>query len=198
MSVSHRHVPDLVCAELIAPGRQIGKEESAAVVGGNFPRSAELRRRNPHDGASYGLARSIGVSNFHEKHLRRLIAESDVVPAVNQIEVHPTLAQFDLIAVNDELGIATEAWSPLGRKADLDNEVIVRIAERQGKSPAQVILRWHVQRGNIVFPKSQNPDRLKQNFDIFDFELSDDDVLAIDGIGGENRVGPDPETFNRH
>jgi len=145
-----------------------------------------------------GLARSIGVSNFHEKHLRRLIAESDVVPAVNQIEVHPTLAQFDLIAVNDELGIATEAWSPLGRKADLDNEVIVRIAERQGKSPAQVILRWHIQRGNIVFPKSQNPDRLKQNFDIFDFELSDDDVLAIDGIGGENRVGPDPETFNRH
>jgi 2,5-diketo-D-gluconate reductase A len=121
-----------------------------------------------------------------------------VVPAVNQIEVHPTLAQFDLIAVNDELGIATEAWSPLGRKADLDNEVIVRIAERQGKSPAQVILRWHIQRGNIVFPKSQNPDRLKQNFDIFDFELSDDDVLAIDGIGGENRVGPDPETFNRH
>ena len=144
-----------------------------------------------------GLARSIGVSNFHEKHLRRVIAESDVVPAVNQIEVHPTLPQVELIDVNNELGIATEAWSPLGRKADLDNDVIVRIAERLGKSPAQVILRWHIQRGSIVFPKSQNPDRLKQNLDIFDFELTDDDTLAIDGIGGENRVGPDPETMNR-
>lgn len=145
-----------------------------------------------------GLTRSIGVSNFHEKHLRRVVAESDVVPAVNQIEVHPTLPQVELIAVNDELGIATEAWSPLGRKADLDNEVIVRIAERLDKSPAQVILRWHIQRGSIVFPKSQNPERLKENADIFDFELTDDDTLAIDGIGGENRVGPDPETMNRH
>ncbi len=144
-----------------------------------------------------GLARSIGVSNFHEKHLRRVIAESDVVPAVNQIEVHPTLPQFELIGVNNELGIATEAWSPLGRKTDLDHDVIVRIAERLGKTPAQVILRWHIQRGSIVFPKSQNPDRLKQNAQVFDFELSDDDTLAIDGIGGENRVGPDPETFNR-
>lgn len=144
-----------------------------------------------------GLARSIGVSNFHESHLRRLIAESNVVPAVNQIEVHPTLPQFELIEVNNELGLATEAWSPLGQSADLTNEVIERIADKTGRSPAQVILRWHIQRGLIVFPKASSPERLLQNIDIFDFELSDDDMLAIDDLGADNRVGPDPETFNR-
>ena len=143
-----------------------------------------------------GLSRSIGVSNFHEQHLRRVLAESDVVPAVNQIEVHPSLGQFELVAVNDELGIATEAWSPLGRKADLDDDVIVRIAEKLGRTPAQVILRWHIQRGLIVFPKASSPERLKENSDIFDFELEADDVLAIDGLDAGNRVGSDPETMN--
>lgn len=143
-----------------------------------------------------GLTRSIGVSNFNENHLRRVIAEGTVVPAVNQIELHPTLAQPELKAVNDELGIATEAWGPLG-KGDLDEDVVVRIAEKLGKSPAQVILRWHIQHGNIVFPKSQNNDRLLANAQIFDFELSDDDILAIDELDRDNRHGPDPEVFDR-
>jgi len=144
-----------------------------------------------------GLTRSIGVSNFHQQHLRRVIDESDVVPAVNQIEVHPSLAQFELVAFNDELGIATEAWSPLGRKADLDDEVIGRIARRLARTPAQVILRWHIQRGLIVFPKSSSPERLTENAAIFDFELTADDVLAIDALDADNRIGPNPEEFHR-
>ena len=144
-----------------------------------------------------GLTRSIGVSNFHQQHLRRVIDESDVVPAVNQIEVHPSLPQFELVAFNDDLGIATEAWSPLGRRADLDNGVIGRIADRLTRTPAQVILRWHIQRGLIVFPKSSSPERLRENADIFDFELTGDDVLAIDALDADNRVGPNPERFNR-
>ncbi|MFT3860642.1 aldo/keto reductase [Micropruina sp.] len=145
-----------------------------------------------------GLARSIGVSNFHEQHLRRVIAESDVVPAVNQIEVHPSLAQYELVGINDSLGIATEAWSPLGRTADLDHPVIVQIADRIGRTPAQVILRWHVQRGLIVFPKASSRERLQRNADVFDFELSADDMLAIDALDAGHRVGPDPETMNVH
>jgi 2,5-diketo-D-gluconate reductase A len=144
-----------------------------------------------------GLTRSIGVSNFHQQHLRRLIDASDVVPAVNQIEVHPSLAQFELVDFTTELGIATEAWSPLGRRADLDDEVITGIAGRLDRTPAQVILRWHVQRGIIVFPKASSPERLRENADIFDFELSTDDMRAIDGVDSGHRVGPDPETFNR-
>lgn len=144
-----------------------------------------------------GLTRSIGVSNFHQQHLRRLIDASDVVPAVNQIEVHPSLAQFELVDFNTELGIATEAWSPLGRRADLDDEVITGIAGRLDRTPAQVILRWHVQRGIIVFPKASSPERLRENADIFDFELSTEDMRAIDGVDAGHRVGPDPETFNR-
>ena len=145
-----------------------------------------------------GLTRSIGVSNFHQQHLRRLVDESDVVPAVNQIEVHPSLGQFDLVDFNQNLGIAVEAWSPLGRRADLDNAVVVGIAQRIGRTPAQVILRWHVQRGIIVFPKASSPERLRENADIFDFELSVDDMRAIDTVDAGHRVGPDPETFHRH
>ena len=144
-----------------------------------------------------GLTRSIGVSNFHQQHLQRLLDASDVVPAVNQIEVHPSLAQFELVDVNTSLGIVTEAWSPLGRRADLDNEVIVGIAERLGRTPAQVILRWHIQRGIVVFPKASSPERLRENADIFDFELSADEMSAIDGVDSGNRVGSNPETFNR-
>ncbi len=144
-----------------------------------------------------GLTRSIGVSNFHQQHLRRVIENSEVVPAVNQIEVHPSLGQFDLVDANTELGIATEAWSPLGRRADLDDQVIAGIARRLERTPAQVILRWHIQRGLIVFPKSSSPERLRENADIFDFELTADDMQAIDALDAGNRVGPDPETFNR-
>ncbi len=144
-----------------------------------------------------GLTRSIGVSNFHQQHLRRLLDESDVVPAVNQIEVHPSLAQFELVDFNTGLGIATEAWSPLGRRADLSNEVIIAIADRIGRTPAQVILRWHIQRDIIVFPKASSPERLRENADIFDFELSADDMRAIDGVDAGTRVGSNPETFNR-
>src|SRR6478752_9943076 len=123
-----------------------------------------------------GLSRSIGVSNFTEEHLRRVIAEGTVVPAVNQIEVHPTLTQEDIIAVNDELGIVTEAYSPLGLSADLDNETVRTVAESVGRSPAQVILRWHLQLGRVVFPKSVTPERIRENFEVFDFELSDEQV----------------------
>jgi 2,5-diketo-D-gluconate reductase A len=142
-----------------------------------------------------GLARSIGVSNFHEPHLRRVIAEGTVVPAVNQIELHPSFGQFPLVAVNDSLGIRTESWSPLGRRADLGDPVIGAIAARTGKTPAQVILRWHLQRGLIVFPKSSHPLRLAENIAIFDFELDQADLDAINALDRGHRIGPNPETF---
>ncbi len=145
-----------------------------------------------------GLTRSIGVSNFHQEHLARVIAEGSVVPAVNQIEVHPTLPQFDLVQFSTDLGIAVEAWSPLGRTADLDAPAVVQIAKTLGRTPAQVILRWHVQRGLIVFPKASSRERLAENIDIFDFELDDAAMQTLNGLGTDNRVGPDPETFNRH
>ena len=120
------------------------------------------------------------------------------MPAVNQIEVHPTLPQFDLVQFSTDLGIAVEAWSPLGRTADLDAPAVVQIAKTLGRTPAQVILRWHVQRGLIVFPKASSRERLAENIDIFDFELDDAAMQTLNGLGTDNRVGPDPETFNRH
>jgi 2,5-diketo-D-gluconate reductase A len=145
---------------------------------------------------SEGLSRSIGVSNFTEEHLRRVIAEGTVVPAVNQIEVHPTLTQEDIIAVNDDLGIVTEAYSPLGLSADLDNETVRSVAESVGRSAAQVILRWHLQLGRVVFPKSVTPQRIQENFDLFDFELSDDQLQAISAVNSDNRLGSHPNDFN--
>ena len=145
---------------------------------------------------SEGLSRSIGVSNFTEEHLRRVIAEGTVVPAVNQIEVHPTLTQEDIIAVNDELGIVTEAYSPLGLSADLDNETVRTIAQSVGRSAAQVILRWHLQLGRVVFPKSVTPQRIQENFDVFDFELSSDQIRAISAVNSDNRLGSHPNDFN--
>lgn len=145
---------------------------------------------------SEGLSRSIGVSNFTEEHLRRVIAEGTVVPAVNQIEVHPTLTQEDIIAVNDDLGIVTEAYSPLGLSADLDNETVRSVAESVGRSAAQVILRWHLQLGRVVFPKSVTPRRIQENFDLFDFELSDDQLRAISAVNSDNRLGSHPNDFN--
>jgi 2,5-diketo-D-gluconate reductase A len=143
-----------------------------------------------------GRARSIGVSNFQAHHLRRLHAQSDVPPAVNQIEISPYLTQDDLRVFCIEHQIAVEAWSPLAKGGELlvDPEVR-RIANETGKTPAQVVLRWHVERGDIVFPKSVKHARIRENFDIFDFELSGDDVAAISALDRDQRTGPDPDTF---
>ncbi|HET9872037.1 MAG TPA: aldo/keto reductase [Propionibacteriaceae bacterium] len=143
-----------------------------------------------------GWARSIGVSNFQESHLRRVLAEGSVVPAVNQIELHPTFNQADLVRVNDELGIKTEAWSPLGQSEDLNNETIGRLAKTYDRTPAQVIIRWHLQKGFIVFPKSVTESRISENFDVFGFELSRDDVAAIDALDRGNRIGGHPDELN--
>jgi len=142
-----------------------------------------------------GRARSIGVSNFQPQHLRRLHGQSDVIPAVNQIEAHPYLTQDDVRAFCAQHQIAVEAWSPLGKGTVLDDPVIGRIAERAGKTPAQVVLRWHIQRGDIVFPKSVTPKRVKENIDIFDFELSGADVNDISLLNKNERTGPDPDKF---
>ena len=143
-----------------------------------------------------GRARSIGVSNFQPTHLRRVVQEGDVVPAVNQIEVHPFLTQDDVRAVNAEHGVATEAWSPIAKGQVLDNPVITGIANDHGKTPAQVVLRWHVQRGDIVFPKSVTRERVQENFEIFDFELSPSEIGFISALNKDERTGPNPDEFN--
>jgi 2,5-diketo-D-gluconate reductase A len=145
-----------------------------------------------------GKARSIGVSNFEVPHLERLAAETDTVPSVNQIELHPTFTQPRLRRYDRDHGIATEAWSPIGQGGDLQNETVTSLAEKYGKSPAQVVLRWHIQVGTIVFPKSATPSRIAENIDIFDFELADDDVAAISGLDTGDpgaRLGPHPDEF---
>jgi 2,5-diketo-D-gluconate reductase A len=143
-----------------------------------------------------GLSRSIGVSNFQPDHLQLIVARGSVVPAVNQIELHPTFTQKDVVLVNDELGIKTEAWSPLGLGEDLNDPTIVRLAGQHERTPAQVILRWHLQQGRIVFPKSVTPSRIEENFGVFDFRLNDDDLEAIDGVNRNNRIGLHPDQFN--
>jgi 2,5-diketo-D-gluconate reductase A len=146
--------------------------------------------------AAEGKARSIGVSNFTVAHLERLAAETETVPAVNQVELHPRFPQEELRRFHADHGIATEAWSPIGQGGDLlDEPVLVRLAEKYGKSPAQVVLRWQVQLDNIVFPKSMRPERMRENIDVFDFELSADDVQAVNGLGTGARMGPDPDQF---
>ena len=142
-----------------------------------------------------GRARSIGVSNFQPHHLRRLHTEAEVPPAINQIEVHPYLTQDDVREFCAGHQIAVEGWSPLGQGRELDDPTIREIAERIGKTPAQVVLRWHIERGDIVFPKSVTPARIKENFAIFDFELSGEDVEAITALDKNERSGPDPDTF---
>ncbi|MEZ0093240.1 aldo/keto reductase [Streptacidiphilus sp. EB129] len=142
-----------------------------------------------------GRTRAIGVSNFQPEHLRRLVGETDVVPAVNQIELHPGLQQPELRALHAELGIVTEAWSPLARGGLLDHPLITRIARRHGRTPAQVILRWHLQLGNVAIPKSVDPERIQQNADVVDFALDDTDLAEIAGLDRGARVGPDPDTF---
>ncbi|MGS0685764.1 aldo/keto reductase [Nakamurella sp. GG22] len=143
-----------------------------------------------------GGARAIGVSNFQPHHLRRLHEEATVPPAVNQIEVHPYLTQEELLAFDAEHGIATEAWSPIAQGAVLDDPVIVELARTYGKTPAQIVLRWHIQLGNIVFPKSTTPSRVKENFEIFDFELAAPDMGIISAMNRNERTGPNPDEFN--
>jgi 2,5-diketo-D-gluconate reductase A len=140
--------------------------------------------------------RAIGVSNFHAAHLHRLVDETDTVPVLNQVELHPTLTQRELRKTHRELDVATEAWSPLGQSEDLRDPTITAIAERIGRTPAQVVIRWHLQVGNIVIPKSTTPSRIEENIDVFGFELSDDDVAAIEGLDSGNRLGPDPDHFD--
>ena len=143
-----------------------------------------------------GRVSTIGVSNFQRQHLQRLFDETDTVPAVNQIEVHPYLTQEHLRAFNTEHGIVTEAWSPLSQGKVLGESVITTIANRVGKSAAQVTLRWHIQRGDIVFPKSITRSRVEENLALFDFELTDADLVAIASLNRDERTGPNPDKFN--
>ncbi|KUL74867.1 MULTISPECIES: aldo/keto reductase [unclassified Streptomyces] len=141
--------------------------------------------------------RAIGVSNFLPEHLERLIEETSVVPAVNQIELHPHLQQHASREFHAEHGIATEAWSPLGSgKGLLEVPAIVAIAQKHGRTPAQVVLRWHLQLGNVVIPKSVTPARIKENIEVFDFSLDDEDLAAISALNEDRRLGPDPAEFN--
>ncbi len=144
-----------------------------------------------------GRARAIGVSNFLPEHLERLTAETGVVPAVNQIELHPQLAQAESRALHARLGIATEAWSPLGQgRGLLDVPALVAVARKHGRTPAQAVLRWHLQLGNVVIPKSVTPSRIQENIDVFDFELDAEDMAAIAALDEGGRLGPNPAEFN--
>ncbi|UPW04711.1 aldo/keto reductase [Rhodococcus pyridinivorans] len=143
-----------------------------------------------------GRLRAAGVSNFQPAHLQRLLDGSSLVPTINQIELHPGLQQSEVRAFHAEHGIATEAWSPLAQGAVLNDEEITSIAERTGKSPAQVVLRWHLQLGNVVIPKSVTPSRIRENFEVFDFELTDEDMSTIAGADRDLRTGPHPHEFN--
>ncbi|MFI1203385.1 aldo/keto reductase [Streptomyces sp. NPDC020883] len=144
-----------------------------------------------------GRAKAIGVSNFLPAHLERLLGETSIVPAVNQIELHPHLQQAESRAFHARHGIATEAWSPLGQGKDLlTDATVAKIAEKHGKTPAQIVLRWHLQLGNVVIPKSATPSRIRENFDVFGFELDGDDLSALAGLDAGTRLGPDPATFD--
>ncbi|MET9436629.1 aldo/keto reductase [Streptomyces sp. NPDC006551] len=146
--------------------------------------------------AADGRVRAAGVSNFLPAHLDRLLEGSTLVPAVNQVELHPGLQQRELRGLHAEHGIATEAWSPLAQGAVLDDAVLREIAARHGKSPAQVVLRWHLQLGNIVIPKSVTPARIRENIDVFDFTLTPDEMTAIATLDRGLRTGPDPDTLD--
>jgi len=144
-----------------------------------------------------GRARSIGVSNFQVGHLQRLAEETEVTPTVNQIELHPYFLNEKVRRYGEDHGIRTEAWSPIAQGGVLDDPVITKIAERVERTPAQVVLRWHLQRGSIVFPKSTTPSRIEENFELFSFELEDGDMQAIAGLdrGEDGRTGPHPDSF---
>jgi 2,5-diketo-D-gluconate reductase A len=143
-----------------------------------------------------GRIRSIGVSNFEPEHLDVLVDATGIVPAVNQVELHPRLPQTELREVQARLGILTEAWGPLGQGSLLTDPIVTAVAESSGRTPAQVLIRWHIQLGNIVIPKSVNPQRIASNFDVFDFELSNNDMASISSLDDGNRLGPNPRTFD--
>jgi 2,5-diketo-D-gluconate reductase A len=145
-----------------------------------------------------GRARSVGVSNFQPAHLDRIISETGVVPVLNQVEVHPFFGNEEVRAACARHDVAVEAWAPIARGKVNDDDTITGIADRLGRTSAQVALRWHIQRGDIVFPKTVTPERMQENFDIFDFELSDDDMSTITALdrGEEGRGGPNPDTFD--
>ncbi|UOQ88470.1 aldo/keto reductase [Agromyces endophyticus] len=140
-----------------------------------------------------GRVRSIGVSNFHAHHLERIIGETGVMPVVNQVELHPRLPQTELRAFHEARGIRTEAWSPLARGRLLDDPVLAGLAAAHGRSPAQIVLRWHVQLGNIVIPKASSPERIRENLDVFDFDLGPADLAAIAALATGERTGRDPD-----
>jgi len=143
-----------------------------------------------------GRVRAVGVSNFQPAHLERILDTGGTVPAVNQVELHPYLQQIEVRAFDAKHEIATEAWSPLGQSAALSDATITRLAKRHNVTPAQVVLRWHLQLGNIVIPKSVTPARIRENFDVFSFDLSAEDLSAIADLETGRRIGPDPATFN--
>jgi diketogulonate reductase-like aldo/keto reductase len=149
------------------------------------------------DARAEGLVRSIGVSNFQPAHLERIIRETGETPAINQIELHPYLQQRGLRREHEQLGIVTEAWSPLARGRALGDPVIVQIAQAHSKTPGQVVIRWQLQLGNVVIPKSVTPQRIEENFEVFDFELSAAEMQTIDELDAGVRIGPDPDTFVR-
>lgn len=141
-----------------------------------------------------GRIRSIGVSNFSVQHLKRLLDETDVIPVVNQVELHPRFPQEELRAFHAEHGILTEAWSPLGQgRGLLEDPLLAKLGEAKGKSPAQVVIRWHIQLGNVVIPKSVTPSRIRENYDVFDFSLDDAEMQLISSMATGERLGPDPE-----
>jgi 2,5-diketo-D-gluconate reductase A len=142
-----------------------------------------------------GRVRSIGVSNFQPAHLQRLLDETGTVPAINQVELHPWLQQTELREFHAEHGIVTEAWSPISRGAKLDDPAIGRLADKHSTTPAQVILRWHLDIGNVIIPKSVNPERMAANLDLFGFQLDDDDHAVITGLDEGTRIGPNPDQF---
>jgi 2,5-diketo-D-gluconate reductase A len=143
-----------------------------------------------------GRVRSIGVSNFNPDHIERIIGETGVVPSVNQIELHPYFQRRDLRAFHEKNGIAIESWSPLGRANLLDDPIVTAIAEKHGRTPGQVVIRWHIEQGLIVFPKTATPKRLAENFDVFDFALDGEDMSRVAGLDRpEGRTGPDPLQF---
>jgi diketogulonate reductase-like aldo/keto reductase len=142
-----------------------------------------------------GFSRSIGVSNFHAEDLSNVIELSFVTPAINQVELHPLLNQAELRAVNAEYGIVTEAYGPLGVGKLLENPAVASVAQAHGKTPAQALIRWSIQLGNVVIPRSANPERVKSNLDVFDFELSDDQMAALNALDDGTRFRPDPETY---
>jgi 2,5-diketo-D-gluconate reductase A len=142
-----------------------------------------------------GRARAIGVSNFTPRTLRRLADHAETLPSINQVELHPTFQQRELRELHDEMGVVSEAWSPLGKSRDLDDPVVRRVAQRVRRTPAQVVLRWHLQSGIVAIPKSVTPTRIAENADVFDFELSADDMSELAMVDRGHRIGPDPDVM---